>query len=169
MKVIDSIACTLGSVDYCGPAESEHHNDLVSLQVKLVFELADELGIDLWIETASPPGCDETPIAILLREADAQYGVLWACPVRGCRSPRLTSGPRPEFLPAGSRWPTCKELCEEHTQVRREVFLQRVKASAPHHEGPTDAYGMPVPALAYLAPSPAEMAAFERARPLAIG
>ena len=117
--------------------------------------------MDLWVERAAPFCSDEMPVAMILRGADAKFGLLRTCPVPGCDTEVHLCCARPPGLPAGTKWPSAPELCSNHTGVRLEELTRRVKTDRPDHVGPVHAACMPVPSVAALAPSPAELASFE--------
>lgn len=164
IALIDAITYMLGSSEYEPPvADDEHYQSLVSNQVEAAFALAEEVAVDLWTETAAPVGREDAPVAVLLRDADAAYGLPKACAVPGCHTRPVLCCPRPAHLPTHTRWPSCAELCVRHTTDRHRIFARRVQRDLPSHHGSIDAALMPLPALASLAPSPEELQSFETA------
>ena len=162
LKFIDAVVYTLGSSGYVPMdldiAYDEHCRGLVSNLVEAVFLLAEEIGFDLWEEVAAPVGCrDDAPIAVLLRDADDAFGMRRSCPVRGCRERPLRSCLRPASLPAGTRWPSCPELCCRHTELRLDRLERRLGRTALRRRGPIHTCGMPMPAFAHLADPPEQL------------
>jgi hypothetical protein len=127
VSLIDALVHTLGSSDYCLVQEDQHYRRLVTLQVETVLRLADEIQLDLWAETAAPVGQDDLPIALLLREADARFGMPQLCAVPGCAAVPVLCSRRPHYLATGTTWPSGPELCSSHTAVRLEVLTRRVR------------------------------------------
>jgi hypothetical protein len=159
-NLIESVVHRLASSEYVPQPDDEHYRGLVTSQVESILALADEAGVDLWTETTEPVGREMMPIAHLLREADDRFGLPRACPVPGCTSVPLLCCSRPPHLPAGTPWPSAPELCTSHAGIRLDVLRRRVRQQRPDHGGPIHAACMPMPSVAVLAPSPAELAAF---------
>jgi hypothetical protein len=159
--LIEAFVYTVGSTDYEAVADDDHYRGLVSRQVEAILLLAEELELDVWKELEAPVGRDDTPIAVLLREADAKFGMPPVCAVPGCTDEPMPCCQRPDHLPARTRWPSCPELCAQHSAMRYDVLASRVKRQRPQHRGPIHVGLMPMPAVADLAPTPEEMARLE--------
>lgn len=156
LKIIDAVVYHLGSIEYANSDDSEHYRHLVSRQVEAVFELAELIGYDLWSETAEPVGKDDRPIARHLRDAVAEHGEGVHCAVPDCWEPAVPLRDRPRSLPAGSRWPSCPELCERHATLRCRLLMEHARVRRVH-------VGlMPLPEVAHLALSPEVLGQFER-------
>jgi len=159
-KLIDAVVYTLGSADYAPIEEDDHYRYLLSNQVEAICDIAEEIGVDLWEETAGPFGREYTPIAILLREVERKFGMPRCCLVPECNADVVWCAPRPKTLATGTRWPPCPELCEHHTAARLELLERRVRRELPHYDRATHVGGMPMPAVAHLAPTPAQLGLF---------
>ena len=157
LQLIDAITYTLGSNEYAPPSRDEHDRQLVTRQVDAVTRLAEEIGMDLWSEREAPFCSDEMPVAMILRGADAKFGLPRTCPVPGCDKEVQPCCARPPGLPVGTKWPSAPELCSRHAGVRLQELTRRVKTDRSDHVGPVHAACMPMPSVVDLAPSPEEI------------
>jgi len=160
VSLIDALVHTLGSSDYRLVQEDEHYRGLVTLQVETVLRLADEIQFDLWEETAAPVGHDDLPIALLLRDADARFGLPPVCAVPKCDAAPVLCSHRPRYLATGTTWPPYPELCRPHTSIRLNVVAMRTRIHLPHHRGAVHAAGMPLPEVLSVVPTPEEVGGF---------
>ena len=156
LALIDAIVYTLGAADY-SPVEDELTQYLVTKQIDAIFALADEIGFDLWVQTAAPYCRDDTAIATLLRDVQDVFGLPRYCRVPECEDEALRCCERPSSLAPGTRWPSCPELRAHHSLVRYRILKDRVLETQPALRGPIHDALMPLPGLEHLVPSPEEL------------
>ncbi len=163
VKLINAVVYVVGDIafDRSLAVADNYSRALYKELIEAGLDLAEDAGLDLWDTWDGPRGRDEKmDTALILHGAIAENG-LQECLVGDCDSYVVPCCARPSFLPLGTRWPTCPALCAHHTQVRLEILRLRLPRYAPEHTGPIDAEGMPLPAVAKLAPSPDAIEAFE--------